>query len=338
MGRKEWGTFSNSWKPPNYEVDSDGKIIGQANDHEPNNWGRWGVLDERGATNFITPDKIVEAASLIQSGRIISMAVPLAPGGPTDPGRPPIQHYWGYTGSDMVAGSAMNANWGPGVQYTDDYINMPTHGSTHWDGLAHNAEEDSVYNGFWVGTCESINGASRCSIHHQRETLCGRGVLLDVAKHKGLQRLPQGYAITPEDLDEVMAAQGVDVLEGDILIVRTGHQGWFYELEPAEKSEYWKGSPGISVRCVEWLHQKSVSAIAMDNPAVEVMPPEDPTALLPVHPRLLRDLGITLGEIWHLDPIADDCAQDGRYEFFVAAQPLNIQNAVGSPINPIAIK
>jgi hypothetical protein len=68
------------------------------------------------------------------------------------------------------------------------------------------------------------------------------------------------------------------------------------------------------------------------------MPAEDPNSLLPVHPRLIRDLGLSLGELWNLDPIAEDCAKDGRYEFFVAAQPLNIQNSAGSPLNPIAIK
>lgn len=337
MGRKSWGTYSLGWKPPEYEVDENGKIVGLVNDRQPNNWGRWGELDQRGTTNFITPEKVAAAVQMVRDGRIISMAASLEPAGPADPTRPRMQHYWGYTGADMVAGSALNAAYEK-VQYTDDYLIMSTHGTTQWDGLAHAAEGDALYNGFWLGNVESINGASHCSVHHQRETLCGRGVLLDVARHQGVKRLEPGYAITPEDLEDVIAAQGVEVREGDILIVRTGHLGWFYELPPEERPQFFAASPGISLRCLEWIHEKSIAAIAMDNQAVEVMPAEDPESLLPLHPRLLRDLGLSLGEMWLLDPIAEDCAEDGRYEFFVAAQPLNIKNATASPLNPIAIK
>ena len=337
MGRTTWGTYTNTWTAPDYEVDENGKVVGLECKHEPNNWGRWGELDERGTSNFITPEKIAAASRLIQDGRIFSMAAPIEASESFDPTRAPIQHFWRFTGADYVSGTAINAAYEK-VQYVDDYITMSTHGSTQWDGLVHCAEEDAFYNGFWVGTSESISGANRCSIHHQHESLCGRGVLLDVARQKGVTRLDQGYAVTPEDLEETISAQGVEVQEGDILIVRTGHLGWWYELGPGNRAEWHAGSPGLSLRCVEWVHEKSIAAVAMDNPAVEVIPAEDPTQLLPVHPRLIRDLGLSLGELWHLDPVAETCAQDGRYEFFVAAQPLNLHNSAGSPINPIAIK
>lgn len=339
MGRKEWGTYSNSWQAPGYEVDDNGKIVGLECGHEPNNWGRWGELDERGTANFITPEKVAEAARLIREGRVISMAAPLEVGVNFDTTRTPIQHYWRFTGADFVVGTAINAAYEK-VQYTDDIIVMATHGSTQWDALVHAAENDAIYNGFWIGTCESVGGASRCSIHQMHEKMCSRGVLADVARHKGVERLEQGYAITPHDLDETLAAQGVEVREGDILIVRTGHLAWWFELPPEEKESWaWGGSPGISMKCVEWIHEKSIAAIAADNMAIEVMPAEEPSVgFLPVHPRLLRDLGLSLGELWNLEKLAEDCARDGRYEFFVAAQPLNIQNAAGSPLNPIAIK
>ena len=172
------------------------------------------------------------------------------------------------------------------------------------------------------------------------ESLCGRGVFLDMARHKEVQRLEQGYGITPEELDEVAEAEGVEVREGDILILRTGHVPWFYKLEGADKLKFFEdGAPGISLECVDWIYEKSIAAIAVDNVAVEVEPFEDTTeGLFPVHKRLIRDLGLSLGEIWHLEQLSEDCANDRRYEFFVAAQPLNITNASGSPLNPIAIK
>ena len=243
MGRKTWGTYSNSWKAPDYEVDDNGKIVGLECGREPNNWGRWGELDERGTTNFITPEKVAEAARLVSDGRVISMAARLEAAESFDTGRAPIGHHWRFTGADYIAGTAVNAYY-ENIQYVDDYITMSTHGSTQWDGIVHCAENDAFYNGFWVGTCESISGANRCSIHHQHESLCGRGVLLDVARHKGVARLEPGYAISPEELDEVAAAQGVEVREGDILIVRTGHMAWWDELAPGTKAQWSASSPG----------------------------------------------------------------------------------------------
>ena len=340
MGREEWGTWSLSWKAPDYEVDENGKIIGYTNDRTPNNWGRWGDLDERGTVNFITPEILKAAKDLITEGRIISMAIPLDATGPVHPTRGGIQHYWNYTGADMIAGTALSAAY-PKAQATDDYITMPIQASTQWDGLSHFAYADSLYNGFWLGNVETISGANRCSIHNMKDSLCGRGVLLDVARHKGKDRLEQGYAITPQDLDEVIEAEGVEIREGDIMILRTGHVGWWYTLTDAhDKLKFFEeGAPGISMACVDWIYEKSIAAIAVDNVAVEVEPHEEPFEhAYPVHARLIRDLGLSLGEIWDLEGIAEDCANDKRYEFFVAAQPLNITNASGSMLNPIAIK
>lgn len=93
MGRTENGEWSLAWTPPNYSVDSDGKRIGYKNESIPNNWGRWGDLDERGTVNFITPEVVAAAASLIQSGKTISCAIPLDAGGPVHPSRPGVVHF-----------------------------------------------------------------------------------------------------------------------------------------------------------------------------------------------------------------------------------------------------
>jgi kynurenine formamidase len=336
MGRSAPGKYSVGWKAPDYEVDENGKIAGLVNDRQPNNWGRWGDLDERGTTNLLTPERVQAAAGLVSEGRIISMAIPLDSTGPVHPSRPAIQHWYGYSGSDMIVGTKLHEHY-PGFQGTDDYLSMPLQGSTQWDGLAHLGYQDSLYNGFWIGNVEQFAGAQKCSIHHQKESLCGRGVLLDVARLKGVDHLEQGYAITPADLDEAVAAHGVEVGQGDILIIRTGNVAWWYTL--TDKSVYFSGgSPGLSIACTEWLAEKDVAAVAMDNVAIEVEPFEEPYEHpYPMHARLIRDMGLSLGEIWHLEAISEACAAQGRYEFFVAAQPLNITNASGSPLNPIAI-
>lgn len=338
MGRTSPGHYALSWSPPDYEVDENGKIKGLVNDRQPNNWGRWGEFDERGTTNLLTPEVVQQAAGLVQEGTIISMAIPLDSTGPVHPSRPAIQHWYGYTGTDMVSGSKVHEAY-PGFQGTDDYLSMPLQGSTQWDGLAHLGHADALYNGYWIGNVEQFAGAQKCSIHHQKESLCGRGVLLDIPRLKGLERIEGGYAITPEDLDAAIEKQGVEVRQGDILIVRTGHVAWWYDIPAGEKQTFFAGgSPGLSIKCVDWIAEKDIAAVAMDNVAIEVEPFEDPNAIpYPMHISLIRDLGLSLGEIWLLEEIAKACEERKRYEFFVAAQPLNITNASGSPLNPIAI-
>lgn len=336
MGRTPEGTWSEEWTPPTYTIDRNGKIVGYVNDRQPNNWNRWGELDEKGTTNLLTPDKVAAAASLIKTGQVISCAIPLDSKGPVHPTRTGVVHMYGYTGTDFISGSVMGQQY-PGFQGTDDYIFMPLQGSTQWDGMAHFFYKDTMYNGFWIGNVESYAGARRGSIHNQKDTLVGRGVLLDIPRLKGLDRLQPGYAITPDDLDAAAEAEGVEVRQGDILIVRTGHVPYFYTL--ADKMSFWDGrAPGIGRACVQWLADKDVAALAMDNIAVEVEPFEEPfDHVYPLHSMLIRDLGLTLGEVWWLEELAEACAAESRYEFFISAPPLNVTNASGSPTNPVVI-
>jgi kynurenine formamidase len=336
MGRDADGNYTPGWTPPRFTVDDNGKVVDYVNGRAPNNWGRWGDLDERGTVNFITPERVAEAASLIRTGEVISCAIPLDSTGPVHPARTNITHFFSLTGADFVAGTMMSELY-PKLQGTDDYLIMPTQGSTQWDGLSHIGFGDTFYNGYWVGNVEQFAGAKRLGMHNMKDRLVGRGVLLDMARHKGVPRLEQGYAITADDLDGCIEAEGVAVRTGDILIVRTGHVSWWYELQ--DKAQFWAGAPGMSIKTVDWLHEKEIAALAMDNIAIEVEPFEEPVEhYYPMHSRLIRDLGLSLGEIWHLEQLAEACAADGRYEFFLAAQPLNITNGSGTPINPIAIK
>ncbi len=336
MGRTEPGTYTTSWTPPTYVVDDDGKVVGLPEPPRPHNWGRWGALDQRGAANFITPRLVAAAASTITEGRVVSCAVPLDRTGPLHPSRAQISHWYTLPGTEYVTGNAINLVY-PGVQITDDAISMPLQGSTQWDALAHYASDDALYNGFWIGTVEQTAGATRNSIHQLKNTLCGRGVLLDVARHQGVERVAQGYAITSEDLEACARAQGVQVGTGDILVVRTGHVPWFYSL--ADKTPFFTGgAPGLSIDTVDWLHAHEVAAVAVDNIAVEVEPFEAPVDVpYPLHKRLLRDLGITMGEVWHLEELSEVCDALGRYFFYLSAPPLNVTNASGSPINPVAV-
>jgi len=292
------------------------------------NWGRWGKEDERGTVNLITPECIVAASQLVKRGAIFDLGIPFDGNGP-QPGGGRINpvRLMSETGAQQQFPGAFH--------YADDYVFMPLQSASQWDGLAHVFYDDLMYNGF-PSSDVGPHGAVHCSIDKMAKGIVGRGVLLDIARLKGVDWLQAGEVITPDDLDAAAAAQQLEVRSGDIVYFRTGWRSKF--KTEGDAAAFMAGEPGLGLACAEWLHDHDVAVIASDNWAIEVLPGENPSELLDVHMVLIRDMGMTLGEILDLDELAEDCAADGVYEFFTAAPPIKFTNAVGSPINPLAIK
>ncbi len=185
----------------------------------------------------------------------------------------------------------------------------------------------------------SEKGASRLGIEHLAQPgIMSRGVLLDVLKLKKADRLPDDYAITVDDLNAACAAQGVTMAAGDIVLIRTGHIQRF--TVERNRAAFNGAQPGLDPSCAEWVHQHSLAAVCADNLAVEIMGPQIMRAEVPLafHMYCLRDMGCPLGEMFNLDALAADCAADGRYTFLLSAPPIPFANAVGSPVNPLALK
>ena len=305
---------------------------------EINNWGKWGSSDQKGAANYITPEIIIEAAQLIKKGKTFSLAIPIEKNGPVWPGRLAPHHTMDITGADYASGFNTEPFLGK-MKFADDYIYMALQGSTQWDALSHAWYEDKLYNGYSEKSTVSgaFGGATKLGIENVKESLVGRGVLIDILKYKGGTMAP-GYGITKADIEGALEQQGTEVKKGDIVILRTGVVPMWYN-DPSSRSNYFNPQTGIVKDVVSWIKEKEISAMAADNIGVERTPNAiDPKTLSPLHGNILRDLGVYLGEIWWLEELAEDCAEDGVYEFFLASQPLNIPGAVGSPINPIAIK
>lgn len=296
------------------------------------NWGRWdvdGQRDERGTTNLLTPERIVAAAGLVRSGKVFDLGIPFGPGGP-QPGRGRINPVI------LRAETGADQEHFPGAfHYADDYVFMPLQSASQWDGLAHVYYDDQLYNGF-PATDISPHGAKHLSIEHQAKGIAGRGVLIDVAGHRGVDWLEVGEVITPEELDTVLAAQGTEVRPGDVVAVRTGWRRKF--VREGDPVAFMSGEPGLGLACCEWLHAHEVAAVCSDNWAIEALPGEVEGELMPVHMVLIRDMGMTLGEILDFEELAADCAADGRYDFFLTAPPIKFRAGLGSPINPLAIK
>lgn len=293
------------------------------------NWGRWGEQDELGTLNFITTAHIVAAAKLIKSGQAFDLSLSLDSCGPQKGanGRNNPIHLMTIADDETLPAT---------MSLADDMVILSLQGATQWDSLAHVGYGKQIYNGAPTSSISLKNGAQKNSIDRLGYRVVGRGVLLDIAGSKSLEMLPGGYEITPEDLSFAERHHGVRVGTGDIVLIRTG---WQQNLVRGDSSTYMGTSaPGIGLACCEWLHEREASAVATDTQAVEVKPSRDPVATHPVHMVLLRDMGMTMGEMFDLEELAKSCSEDGVYDFFFSAPPLKISGAVGSPITPIAIK
>jgi kynurenine formamidase len=184
-----------------------------------------------------------------------------------------------------------------------------------------------LYNGFDPAEHVSSYGITRNSIDNL-PFLVGRGLLLDIARWRGVEHLGLGEPVTADDLDACAAAQDVEVRPGDVLLVRTG---WLSVMRH-DRALFESGEPGIDTSTLAWLRDHDIVGVGSDNYGVEVldhMPPSD----LPIHRIAIRDLGLYLMENLDLEALAADQA----YESFLVIAPLRLTGGAGSPINPIAI-
>lgn len=292
------------------------------------NWTRWGPDDEVGTVNYITPAKTAAAAHLVVSGRVHELAIPLDRQGPAveSPRRFNPLHFMMILPDEQVRDGD--------VGVADDVLMFPLQSGTQWDSLAHVSHEGRIYGGRPTSLVTSA-GAAVNDVRCISGRLATRGVLLDVARARGVVSLDAGDAIEATELDHVLHSQGLAVGEGDALLVRTGYLARC-------RSNGWKGfsgdAPGLGITTLEWLHDHRIAAVATDTYAVEAKPYQASGVASPFHVVALVYMGLLLGEIFDLDDLAVDCAEDGRYEFFFIGAALPITAAVGSPVNPYAIK
>jgi kynurenine formamidase len=297
-------------------------------------WNTWGSEDELGAANYVTPARIADAARLVRRGAVFSLALPMDRTGPQlgTSGRVNPQHLMLRSGADMLIDGGP-----PELGVTDDAVYMPLQSSTQWDALCHIFFRGQTYQGRGPDSVDSTNGARFNSITNLRDRAVGRGVLLDIPRLYGRQWLEPGDAIQSEDLERCTAAQHVDIREGDFVLVRTGQLAQC--RADGSWGQYVMGSaPGLGVSAADFLCPRHVTGVATDTWGIEVIPYETAELRAPLHVVLLVNAGVYIGEMWDMEALAADCAQDGVYEFFLTAPPLTITGAVGSPINPLAIK
>lgn len=310
-------------------------------------WGLFGPDDQVGTMNFLTPERAVEATRLVRRGQVFNLDFPVNAFVPAPAGtRPAAQHHM----------FSNNPN------HRDDWLDSYyLQSSSQIDGLRHiRHPRHGFYNG--VPDEEIEVGSPSLGIQHVAEKgIVGRGVLLDLARHFERIGSPidptSNQMYTTADLDATAAEQGVELRSGDILLLHTGWARHFLSLSDEERTAFASHicHPGLeqSEEMIAWLWDHQVAMVASDDSGVEAHPvkpdsglidPEDPLPEKGVnhngmmHRPLIALLGLSLGELWDLDELADDCAADGVYEFLLTAKPLNLVGGVGSPPNAMAVK
>jgi kynurenine formamidase len=303
--------------------------------HRYRNWGRWGDKDELGTLNHIDTECVLAAIGLARQGKVISCALPYDDKGPQNGsyGRVNPIHFMLQDGGDATTGAQDHL---AGLKYADDAIYMPLQCGTQWDALSHVFFDGKMYNGYPQELVTS-QGTSISGIEKMSEKVVGRGILLDIPRHLGVDWLEPGHGVSGEQLQDCADKVGVEVKRGDIVLVRTGAIHMAHVM--GSWGTYAGGdAPGLALSGAAWLCENEVAGVATDTWGMEVRPNETDEIFQPLHVVLIVNAGMLVGEIFDLDKLATDCADDGIYEFLFVAPPLPFTGAVGSPLNPLAIK
>jgi len=297
------------------------------------NWGRWGPDDEIGTLNLIDEAARRRGAAAVVTGKAFGLGLPLSEAEGIQLGF--VEGRVNPTLTMVQVNQPVNADQPEWVCFSEDVLTLATQCATHWDSLAHASYGGVIYNGYPASTV-SADGAARSGIARMG-TIVSRGVLLDVARALGRDVLEPGYPIMPADLDAAAELAGVELAAGDIMLVRTGQM---VHLAPETRDlvAYTWPSPGLTIETAEWFHRHDVAAVATDTLVFEVYPSQHDDAYLPVHLLHLVEMGLTQGQNWVLDALAEDCAADGRYSFLLDATPLPLTGGLGTPLNPVALK
>lgn len=261
--------------------------------------------------------------STVSAGvKIYDLGQPLEPTIPVSPNHPPFRHALMRRHGDNVRADGSSA--------ANDLIASGTHAGTHVDALAHVSFEDRLYGGTSASEAQRGGRFTSHGIETMPPLVC-RGVLLDIARLKGVDCLEPEAAITGADCEAAAAAQGVDVREGDVVLVRSGwSRHW---LDPVTFLGHEHGVPGPDESAGHWISAKGAVCTGAETVAYERILAGRGHALLPVHVHLLVEKGINIIEMLDLTALA----ADEVWEFAFVLAPLKIVGATGSPARPLAL-
>jgi len=284
------------------------------------NWGRWGPDDQRGAINLITLEKRTAAARLVRNGRAVSLSRDFpTKAGPRNPF--PVKHIIN-TMDHRGGGAAL------------DHLSFVFHGfsATHVDALCHVWDENGLWNGRDASEIKP-DGVTWGGIEAWRDGITTRGVLLDVPGFRSEPFVTMDRPITDTELEEVARAQGVDLGAGDAVAIYGGREK-FEAAHPDWRMESLESpTPGLDASCLRFIRDHDIAVLVWDMLDAGPNPYGVPWTL---HGAIFA-YGIAIVDNALLEPLAEACAEEGRYEFMLTFAPIPIVGGTGSPVNPIAL-
>ena len=294
---------------------------------------QWGKDDQAGGSNWVTPEKILEALKLVKTGKVYELGQVYSSTMPLFGSRS-----FTLTIPGSPTGGPLGANQ---LIYHDEYISTEIgQVGTQFDGPGHigqmmkmadGTEKGVFYNGYTLDEIKSPYGLRQLGIEHVKPIVT-RGILIDIAGYKGVDALPNSYEVTVADVQGALKKQGIaeaTLKPGDALFFR---YGWSKYWSDAPK--YNANPPGIGVAVAKWVVERKASMIGSDQWCTEVVPNPDASLAFPVHQEL-----ITKNGVWNLENMVfDDLVKEGAHEFLFVFTPLRFQGGTGSPGRPIAIR
>jgi hypothetical protein len=284
---------------------------------------RYGADDTLGAVNLLTPEKVLQAARLVTTGKTYALGVLT---GPDSPAYPPRRYAMTVLQPGDGTGVTMGSNRATG---NDDLLTTWLGIGSQLDGLGHMGIEHRYYNGLHASDFVAPTGLTKLGTH-EVPPIVTRGVLLNMARLRNQSIVPEGTAFNSREIQAAAQAQGVTLEAGDVVLF---HTGWL-DVAASDPNRFMSGQPGLGLDGARYLAGLGVVAVGADNWALEVIPHEDPDQVFPVHPELLAKNGVYILE--NMD--TRELAADGVTEFlFVLGQPRFV-GAVQVVINPVAIR
>jgi kynurenine formamidase len=264
------------------------------------------------------------AGDFLAASRVYDLGRPLFRGMPMHPFHPPYLFSLMHRHDDEV--HEVDAHHG-----ANELIVLSGHSGTHIDGLGHVGCGGRLHGGADATTAARGGHGYRALGIDLTAPLACRGVLLDIARMRGVPSLSAAEAVTADDLTRAEAEAGVTVRAGDVVLIRTG---WGHYWEDGERYVgVDTGLPGPDLGAAQWLSARGIRATGSDTIVYERFPPHSDVLQLPVHVHLLVDQGIFIMEALDLEALAGDRVTECGF----VALPLKLVGATGSPIRPIAI-
>ena len=283
---------------------------------ELSNWGRWGEDDEMGAANLMTPAKRKEAAGLVRSGTTVSLAHDFLTE-PAEDVREPYQLQMTINDEGQNSGDRIEVYF-HGISYS------------HLDGLCHVFYQDRLYNGYARRDVVTDDGCSLMDTTQMKDGLVTKGVLVDMARLKGVPYLEPGTKLYVEDIEAWEEQAGVRIGSGDALLLRTGRWARREAMGAGGAMSGWDAS------VMPWMAERDIALLGADSvhEAPDTVPGLD---FNPIHRFAIVSRGMNLLDNLDLEAAAETAARLNQWDFMLVIAPLRVPGGTGSPVNPLAI-